>query len=101
MQTGMALSSINSTIALAIDDALGVEADDEAGGHEHAGGVDFVDARRNVAPRVLLLLIAMSVSGSGLSMPTKMAKKFAFFIMSRSSLSSARLIDASVENSKG
>ena len=35
---------------------LAVEADDEAGGHEHAGVVDLVHALRDAAARVLLLL---------------------------------------------
>ena len=55
MQTGIAASSINSTIASAIDAFLAVEADDEAGGDEHAGGVDLVDALGDAAARVLLL----------------------------------------------
>ena len=47
------------------------------------------------------LRIWISVSGSGLSMPTKTAKKFASFIACSISSSSARLIEASVENSNG
>jgi hypothetical protein len=43
----------------------------------------------------------MSVSLSELSMPTKIAKKFASLIIVRSSGWSARLIDASVENLNG
>jgi len=45
--------------------------------------------------------VKISVSVSGLSMPTKTTKKFASRISARSAASSARLIDASVENSNG
>ena len=45
--------------------------------------------------------ICRSVSGSGLSIPTNSAKKLACCIMSSSSGSSARLMEASVENSNG
>src|SRR6478752_6192196 len=44
---------------------------------------------------------SMSVSVSGLSIPTKTVKKFARRSRSSSSSSSARLIDASVANSNG
>jgi hypothetical protein len=36
-----------------------------------------MDALGDVAPGVLLFFICTSVSGSGLSMPTKIPKKFA------------------------
>ena len=47
------------------------------------------------------LRIWISVSGSGLSIPTKMPKKFASFIDCSISSSSAMLIEASVVNSNG
>ena len=55
MQTGIAASSISSTIASADRLLLAVEADDEARGHEKTGGVEPVDALGDAAPRVLLL----------------------------------------------
>ena len=45
--------------------------------------------------------VAIRVSVSGLSMPTKIAKKFAAFIMVSNCSSSARFIEASVENWNG
>jgi len=45
--------------------------------------------------------IDTSVSVSGLSMPTKIVKKFAALISANRASSSAMLIDASVENSNG
>ena len=56
MQTGIAVSSMHSIIASAHAALLGVEADDEAGVHEHAGAIDLVDALGDAAAGVLLLL---------------------------------------------
>ena len=47
------------------------------------------------------LRIAISVAVSGTSMPTKTPTKLAALSIVRSSVSSARLIEASVVNSKG
>ena len=44
-------------------DFLAVEADDEAGVHEHPGAVNLVDALGDIAPGILLLLHAQGSPG--------------------------------------
>ena len=55
MHTGSAASSINVDHRISNAAVLGVEADNEPGGHENPGGVDLVNAFGDAASRVLLL----------------------------------------------
>ena len=60
---------------------LAVEADDKAGGDEHAVAVDLLDALRDVAPGVLLLLHLHERLGIRALDADENPKKFASFIM--------------------
>ena len=59
---------------------LGVEADDKAGGDKHSRGIELWTLSARLRRVFCFFLACTNVSGSGLSMPTKTAKKFAFRI---------------------
>ena len=102
MQTGMPV--VLDAVDHAVGDAalLGVEADDEAGVHEHAGVVDLVDAVGEVAARVLLLLRRDQGVGVGALDADEDGEEIRLAHHAPAAASSsARLIEASVENSNG